>query len=198
MNRFPFIVVVPLLAVLAGCSTPEQFKGVEIGENPTLITSIPPLLQTKHVSCGPTCVAAVAAYWGKDYSSLITPSEPYYAEDFNARDLTNLVQRLELKSFIYSGSMTNLEDQIRNGRPVIVLVPRPDYKRSPNVTFNGVPMDGLGDVFGPNYSHWLIVIGFTDDKMILQDPAAGRMMVTRSKFENWWAAKRRTCLLITP
>lgn len=198
MNRFLFIFIASLVIGLSGCTSPEQFKGVEIGESPTLITSVPPLLQTKDVSCGPTCVAAVTAYWGKDYSGLITASQPYYAEDFTVMDLTNLVQHLGLKSFIYSGSMHDLEENIQNGRPMIVLIPKPDYEYHTPVTFNGMQINGLLQDLGPKYSHWVIIIGYTPTKIILQDPAAGRMMVSRSKFAAWWAAKRRTSLLVTP
>jgi predicted double-glycine peptidase len=187
-----------LIGLLAGCSTPEQFRGVAIGETPVLITSVPPLLQTKHVSCGPACVAAVAAYWEKDYSNFFSDSPPYLAEDFSATDLTNLVQHLELKSFAYGGSMTDLESQLRNGRPLVVLIPRPDYQRLPAVMFNGVSLGSLQDMVAPNYSHWVICIGFTDSKIIIQDPACGRMTISRGKFESWWNAKKRTCLLIVP
>lgn len=187
-----------LAALLAGCASPERFNGIAIGETPTLITSVPPLLQNKKVSCGPTCLAAVAAYWGKDYSTIISGDSPYFAEDFNALDLTNLAGRLELKPFVYSGSMTDLEDQVKNGRPVITLIPRPHYQHDPEMMLNGWSMESAWDTFAPKYSHWVIVIGFTDTKVILQDPAAGRMMVTRAKFDDWWKAKRRTCVLVTP
>ena len=184
--------------LLGGCASPEQFKGVAIGETPTLITSVPPLLQTKKISCGPTCVAAVAAYCGKDYSSLITPTEPYFAEDFRAGDLTNLVQRLDLKAFLYSSSIADLETNIGQGRPLIVLIPRPEYEPGMAVNFNGTQLNGFFDQFGPKYSHWVIIIGYTPTKIILQDPAAGRMMISRAKFSTWWNAKRRTCLLVAP
>jgi predicted double-glycine peptidase len=185
-------------ALLAGCSTTDDFKGVEIGETPTLITSVPPLLQTKRVSCGPTSVAAVAAYWGKDYSLLTSNAPPLLAEDFNVTDLTNLVGMLELKSFVYSGSTDDLESHLRNGRPMIVLIPTPEYRHGPEVRFNGVPVAALRGMMAPKYSHWVICIGFTDSKMILQDPARGRMAVSRTRFESWWNSKKRTCLLIVP
>jgi predicted double-glycine peptidase len=199
VNKTSLIVIVfGTIMLLSGCSTPERFNGITIGETPTLITSVPPLLQTKKISCGPTCVAAVAAYWGKDYSPVITRESPYFAEDFSAMDLTNLVGRLDLKSFIYSGSVADLEDHVRNGRPVIVLIPRPRYQHDPELMFNGLSMEQVWDAVAPKYSHWVIVIGFTPTKIILQDPAAGRMMVTRAKFDGWWKAKRRTCLVATP
>jgi len=197
VNRICIIAVLGL-ALLAGCSTPERFNGVSIGETPTLITSIPPLLQNKKISCGPTCVAAVAAYWGKDYTRVISADSPYFAEDFSALDLTNLLGRLELKPYVYSSSMADLEDQVRNGRPVIVLIPRPHYQRDPEFMLNGYTAASLWDTFAPKYSHWVIVIGYTDTRVILQDPAAGRMIVTRMKFDDWWKAKRRTCVLATP
>src|SRR5439155_25287925 len=120
-----------------------------------LITSVPPLLQTKRVSCGPACVAAVVAYWGKDYSGLFSNSPPYLAEDFSAIDLTNLVHALELKPFAYSGSMADLEDNVRNGRPLIVLIPRPNYQHSPEVTLSGVCLENIWEMVAPRYSHWV-------------------------------------------
>jgi predicted double-glycine peptidase len=187
-----------LLAILAACSTPEQFKGVKVGETPTLITSIPPLLQTKQVSCGPTSVAAVAAYWGKDYSILISNSYPFLAEDHSAAELTNLVQKVDLKAFAYRSSLDDLKNQIQNGRPVLVLISRPHYEHSPNLALNGVPIDTLWDAVAPKNSHWVICIGFTESKMVIQDPARGRMAVSFSKFDSWWEARKRTCVLIVP
>src|SRR5438132_637408 len=102
-----------LVALLAGCASPERFNGIAIGETPTLIT-------------------------------------------------------------------------------------RPHYQHDPEMMLNGWSMESAWDTFAPKYSHWVIVIGFTDTKVILQDPAAGRMMVTRAKFDDWWKAKRRTCVLVTP
>lgn len=182
----------------AGCSTPRQFKGVTVGDPIVLISAVPPLLQTKKVSCGPTCLIAVAAYWGKDYSPLM---QEQLSDDFSADELANLGKSIGLRVFEYKGSMPDLEANLSKGRPIIAMIPQPKFQGGPvTFTFDGVPLSEMLMLFEPRRSHWIVVVGCTKNpaRIIVQDPALGRIALPRWEFEQWWADRKNTCLLAVP
>jgi ABC-type bacteriocin/lantibiotic exporter with double-glycine peptidase domain len=188
--------LVCVLTFSVGCSTPKQFKGVAIGDSINLVSAVPPLLQTKKISCGPTCLAAVAAYWGKDFSPLL---QNPLSDDFNADELSQMGGAIGLRVFEYKGSMPDLETNLAKGRPLIVLIPKPRYEDSPfTLTIQGVPLSEILMMVEPKRSHWIIVVGYTEFRIIVQDPAWGRIALPRGKFEQWWASKKNTCLLAVP
>jgi hypothetical protein len=187
-----------LVFALCGCSTSEPFRGVHIGEHVSLITSVPPLLQDKEFSCGPTCVFAVATYWEVDPGILLSNSPMRFGADMNAEELCRIAGLLALQAFSYSGSLADLEKQVNQGRPLLVLLPKPRYDEGYVFCVNHVPLTTVVDLVSPRAAHWALVIGFSRDMIILQDPAHGRMAVPRLRFHRWWSAKQYTCVLIAP
>gem|GEM_PF-1399601 len=186
-----------LLLIVCGCSTARQFSGIRVGEQATLITSLPPLLQTKRVSCGPTCLAAVAAYWEIDATAFYkTTTEFDLSTDFTAAELGRLGRELGLKPFIYQGSMEDLRDNLGKGRPLVVLIPKPEFSEGIELTFNRIPLEFIVGQFVRKQSHWIVVIGHASGTIIVHDPANGRIGINQKKFEEWWQSKRRTCLLL--
>lgn len=184
------------LALLSGCSTARQFPGIPVSGKASLITSVPPFLQDKYLSCGPTCVAAVAGYWQKDIAELeAAPKGGPFTLNFSARDLEVLGNRLGMQSFIYEGSISDLEGNIRKGRPLLILLPKPEHSEGITVTINGIPLKALWRMMMPEQSHWVVAIGFSESDIIVHDPAHGRIAIPRGKFERWWKAKRNTCVL---
>jgi predicted double-glycine peptidase len=199
-NKSTGVLAIACLALfLSACSTFKEFSGVPVGEQATLITSVPPLLQTRQISCGPTCVAAVAAYWDQDFAPLVSTNKPsFVAEDCTAADLKALAERLSLRAFVYRGSVEDLETNLRKGRPVILLIPKPKYRDGFGFAMNGVVIDEAMKPWLPAKSHWIVGIGFTDKKIIVHDPAFGRIALSRWKLEEWWKARRFTCVLVAP
>ena len=194
-----FVMCAALVMAGEGCSTAPTFKGIPVSQTAVLITSVPPLLQDKKVTCGPACVAAVAAYWEIDYTTLYSRSAAAdVCRELAAAELGDLAGQLGLQHFILQGNLHDLEQNLQKGRPVIALIPAPDYHEGLDLNINGLSLKGLQERFRPKASHWVIVLGYTADKMIYQDPAEGRLAVSKTKFEGWWKARKFTCLLLLP
>lgn len=100
------------------------------------------------------------------------------------------------RSFTRS-SIQDLQHNLQKGRPVIALIPKPKYSEGINIAVNRIPLSGIWEMFAPKESHWIIVIGYTKHQLILQDPAVGRIGVSKSTFEDWWRSKKFTCVLVT-
>ena len=194
------IVACATLALIGGaCSTAPTYKGIPVSETAVLITSVPPLLQDKKVTCGPACVAAVAAYWEIDYTTLYSRSAAAdVCRELAAAELGDLAGQLGLQHFILQGNLRDLEQNLQKGRPVIALIPAPDYHEGLDLKINGLSLKSVQERFRPKASHWVIVLGYTADKIIYQDPAEGRLAVSKTKFEGWWKERKFTCLLLLP
>ena len=194
-----FVMGAALVLAGEGCSTAPTFKGIPVSETAVLITSVPPLLQDKKVTCGPACVAAVAAYWEVDYMTLYARgAAAEVRRELAAAELGDLAGQLGLQHFILQGNLHELEQNLQKGRPVIAMIPAPDYHEGVDLNINGLSLKGLQESFHPKASHWVIVLGYTADKVIYQDPAEGRLAVSKTKFEGWWKARKSTCLLVLP
>jgi ABC-type bacteriocin/lantibiotic exporter with double-glycine peptidase domain len=197
------ICIVALAAcVLGGCvSSSEQFKGVtlkQVSENALLITAVPPLLQDKAVSCGPTCVSAVAVYWDINPSRIATNNlYSYYHEDFTVEDLERLAVGFGLTAFKYQGTLEDLETNLKKGRPVIVMIPKPHVSTPLQLNLSNVPISEAMANANPSASHWIIVIGMLGGKLIVQDPATGRRFIPKGEFDREWSKRARTSLLLT-
>ncbi|MEW6158676.1 MAG: cysteine peptidase family C39 domain-containing protein [Verrucomicrobiota bacterium] len=160
--------------------------------------SVPPLLQSSTVSCGPTCLAAIAAYWEKDYAKMVEQSAPAsLAKDFTAAQLAEMANELGLRAFTVTATLNLILDNVEKGRPVMVLIRKPPSAPTVRFVFNGIPTSALADWKARRESHWVIVVGYTSTRIIVHDPAAGRLSIPRSTFEEWWSARRRVALLLT-
>jgi ABC-type bacteriocin/lantibiotic exporter with double-glycine peptidase domain len=187
-----------VLLSLCGCASPYAFYGLKIDEPTTLITAVPPLLQDRRFSCGATCLIVLAGYWEQDASWMITNCPAYLAEDLTAQDLKALAGQFRLEAYAYVGSMQDLEHQIQQGRPVITLIPAPDYEDIPPISINRIRLSAVVRRFQATKAHWVIVIGCSKDSIILHDPAFGRLRVSRRLFEHWWEHSRFTCVVVAP
>ncbi len=164
-----------------------------------VVLTLPPLLQTKNVSCGPTCVASVATYWEKDYEAKFAPGGDFFVEeDFTATELGKLAEELGLAHFVYRGSLENVRENLEKGRPIIALIERPSYANYSWLHLNNVPVTTIWNDLRPKKSHWVVIAGMVPGKVILHDPTAGMVAIPRGKFESLWLAKKNTCLLLVP
>jgi predicted double-glycine peptidase len=55
-------------------------------------------------------------------------------------------------------------------------------------------------LFEPRRSHWIVVVGYLKNpgRIIVQDPALGRIALPGWEFKQWWADRKYTCLLAVP
>ena len=180
--------------LLGGCASVAPFKGIALGDESVYVSGLPPIKQDKRYACGAACVAAVAGYWG------VTPAEfrakhPAKPEDLTGRDLQVMATALGLQAFAYRGSMDDLQENLRQGRPLIVMIPQP---LKPGADLASALLLNTWNQWGPKPAHWVVVVGITKDKTVfLHDPASGPMVVKLDAFQAWWAKKDNLTVLVT-
>jgi predicted double-glycine peptidase len=180
---------------LAGCSAVAPFRGLTLTEEALHIRGVPPLQQDKQYACGAVCVAAVAAYWGVELTEF-KRRQPAMPDTTTGRELQRLAQTLGLRAFVYRGDLGDLRDNLKKGRPVIVMLskpPDPAWRRA-----------GLAGALAQSWSerlkrppHWVVVVGLADDgSVIVHDPASGALTIKGASFEKWWKQMDQLCVLV--
>jgi predicted double-glycine peptidase len=189
-----FFLMVPMLALLfGGCASVTRFKGLTLDEDAVYVSGVPPVHQDTHYACGPACVAAVAAHWGVPLADF-KARHAQLPMDTTGRDLQALAQEFGLAAFVFQGSMEDLQDNLRKGRPLIVMLPMPIVPTGGPIA---APILEAWNRFGPKPAHWVVVNGFTKQRRILvHDPASGPLALDADKFLQWWARKDNLCVLI--
>ena len=188
-----------LLALFwSGCSAVTYFRGFTLSEETLFVNGLPPIKQDAHHACGAACVAAVAAYWDKSLAEFKSAC-PEMPREASAVELQALAEKLGLNALLYRGSMADLEDNLRGGRPLIVMIQKP---WDPSKTGSGpvdIPLLYVLNEYGRKPSHWVVIVGITKDKkVILHDPALGLLKIKEATFNAWWKTKENICLLIVP
>ncbi len=180
--------------VLSGCASVGRFRGLAIGDDSLYVAGLPPIHQDKNYSCGAACVAALAAYWNVSESQFRAKC-PRMPENTSGHDLQQLAADLGLGGFVYRGSMEDLTDNLRKGRPLIVMIPQPVVPEGGLTT--ACLINGWNQ-WGKKPSHWVVVLGLTKSKaVIIHDPESGSMVIAQSAFEKWWAQKGYLTVLIS-
>jgi hypothetical protein len=91
--------------------------------------------------------------------------------DATGRDLQVLAEGLGLQTFAYRGSMDDLQENLRKGRPLIVMIPQPQL---PTGELTAALLLNAWNQWGPRPAHWVVVVGFTKNKaVIIHDPDSG-------------------------
>ncbi len=186
---------VALAILCAGCASVSSFRGLPLGDDGTYLRGLPPLTQDGHYACGATCVAAVAA--SLDVSpAKFRETHPALPGDLTAQQLTALVEPLGLQAFAYAGSIDDLAQNLRRGRFLIVMIPRPLPPRGGLVT---EVLLSTWNAVGPRPAHWIVVVGMTArGDIIVHDPASGPLTLRAASFESWWARCDHLSVLIVP
>ncbi|HZP61635.1 MAG TPA: cysteine peptidase family C39 domain-containing protein [Opitutaceae bacterium] len=182
---------VPLL--LGACASVVPFTGMPLGKEGLYVSGVTPIRQDKTYSCGPACVAAVATHWGVDPAQFESKAPPL-GSDTTARDLTALAGDLGLQAFAYTGSLDDLFDNLRQGRPVIAMIPMPLPPKGDLIT---AQMLELWNEIGPRPAHWVVVVGTIGREwIVIDDPASGPLAVKTGRFQQWWARQQNLSVLI--
>jgi predicted double-glycine peptidase len=183
-------------ALLAGCASVSSFRGMTLAENNLYVSGVPPVRQDGRYSCGPACLAAVAAYWGTDLGRFRTAGPATLAAETNGAQLRALAETLGLQAYVYRGSLDDSERNLRQGRPLIVMIPRPANPQ-------GFPGGLLGEFTRliserlPRPSHWVTLTGYGENgDAIVMDPASGPLRIRREKFLADWKSLDNTCVLM--
>jgi predicted double-glycine peptidase len=177
-----------------GCASVTHFKGVTLNEDSVYVSGVAPVRQDKNYACGPACVAAVAALWGIDLGEF-TARHPHLPADASGQELEQLAKEFGLQAVVYRGSMDDLQENLRDGRPLIVMIPQPLIA---NGGLAGDLVLNAWNELGPRPAHWVVVLGtIKNERVIIADPASGPLVVRRDEFQKWWAKKDHLCVLIS-
>ena len=178
---------------LGGCASVGAFRGITPDEDSLYINGLPPLLQDKHYACGATCVAAVAVFWNVPLTE-IRVKHPELPAEMTGLELELLAKELGLDAFAYRGTTDDLQENLRKGRPMIVMIPQPLLPRGD--VASSVLLNAWNQ-WGSKPAHWVVVIGMTKNQaVIIHDPASGPMVVKREAFLSWWAQKENLTVLL--
>lgn len=182
---------------LSGCTSVKSFRGLSLTGDSLYVSGLPPLRQNQDYACGPTCVAAVAAHWGVGLAEFKAKC-PVAAPDTTGPDLRAIAESLGLRGLVYRGSLADLQDNLRQGRPVIVMIPQPPNPALRQAGLIGALALSVSEHV-PHPSHWVVVIGITaDQQVIVHDPAAGPLQLEAAVFEKWWQRMNNLCVLVVP
>ncbi len=176
-----------------GCTAVAPFKGLGIEDESIYVAGLPPVHQDKRYACGAACVAAVAAYWNTSLTEF-RAKRGQMSEDATGQDLQLLAQELGLQAFVYRGSMDDLQENLKKGRPLIVMIPQPVL---PTGGLTSVSLLNAWNQWGRKPPHWVVVVGLTKNKsVIIHDPESGPLEIKQETFQTWWTQKGNLTVLI--
>lgn len=132
--------------------------------------------------CGAAALAMVLRYWGHpsavpaDFSPLVDPAAGGITTTALATAAEDRGWRAVAGQAPAAGAIETLEHHVARGRPVIALV------------------DG-----GTDALHYVVVVGFADDQVIVHDPArAPYTRMTADEFDRRWQHSSRWMLVVLP
>jgi len=170
-----FIVMAIHIMILHACETiPESNRT----EDAHIIHNVPFYSQKKY-QCGPSALASVLNYWG------VTVTPEQIEEDIFSKDVRGTVtidmvlyaQKKGLEAKQYSGNLDMLKKHLDAYHPIIVLV---DY-----------------GIFTIQINHFLVVIGYSHNALIVHSENTGEQFVTVDEFMKIWKKTDHWTLLIT-
>jgi hypothetical protein len=182
--------------LLGGCASVRTFRGISLADGSVYINGVPPVMQDREHSCGHACLAAVAAYWGTGLDRFRQVLPGALPAESSGAHLQSEAEALGLEAFVYRGSIPDLERNLLQGRPLIVMVPLP-------VDPQGFPGGLVGTVANslsaslPRPAHWIVLLGENPrGDFICHDPRSGPLLFSRERFASDWARMDNTCVLI--
>jgi predicted double-glycine peptidase len=185
-----------LVLLLAGCSSVSTFRGIPLSEaGGVYVGGVPVVRQDDRYACGPASLAAVAAYWGVDFARFRAADALIARGEASGAQLQTCAEALGLRAFVFRGSAEDAEKNLRRGRPLIVMIPRPADPHSPGGLIGEVA-HAISEHL-PRSAHWVVLTGFADNgDAVIQDPASGPLRIRRAKFLADWASLDNACVLV--
>jgi hypothetical protein len=164
---------------MSGTTRAAASSAIERGDGHALI-DVPYLPQTLEL-CGAAALAMVLRYWGDrtvlptDFRSLVKPS----AREIETTDLAAAVTARGWRAFTSvgpAGTRADLQRQVDQGRPVIVLI-------EPT----------------PGRFHYVVVVGVTSSSVVFHDPARTSFDVAAAdEFDHEWRGSLNWRLVVLP
>jgi len=143
---------------------------------------VPHVVQPER-GCGAASVAMVMQYWARRVPIASPPlaeiHRALYSESTKGTPASRVLALFEkhgFHAFAFEGRQQDLEEQLRQGRPVIVA-------RKPR----------------GSDPHFSVLTGIVSDRVYVNDPALGKdIPVDGGRFEREWAAAGRWMLIAVP
>lgn len=175
--------LVPL--ALCGCA----FAAAPLNPTPFNVWLDVPFVQQPKNACGPATIAMVMQYWhkqpglqaldGGELPQIERSLQPRNHQGVRAPAMVRYFEQHGYRAFAFPGQWADLEQQVSEGRPLIVaLKPAGD--------------DSL---------HYVVVAGVNDPErvVLLNDPAQRKLLKEdRAQFEHEWKATGNWTLLAVP
>jgi ABC-type bacteriocin/lantibiotic exporter with double-glycine peptidase domain len=147
-----------------------------------IVRGVPFIPQRGDVDCGAAALAMVLTHDGVPTSpSGLLAEAPPAGGGIAAGQLRAAARRRGLAAYVVSGTWDDLEQQVTQGRPVVVGLLKPI----------------LG---GRARAHYEVVIGFNrkQRRVLSLDPAAGLREYSAAGFAREWAPAREVTLIVLP
>jgi len=149
-----------------------------------------PFVRQSEDGCGSAAISMILRYWNahgvridaerSDASAIQKQLYSHGARGIFASSMQSYLKASGFLVFTLAGSWTDLEEHLKQGRPLIVSLQRGSAR---------APM------------HYVVVTGidWQHDAVFLHDPARGKLLlVERADFEKQWRSNRNWMLLAVP
>lgn len=139
---------------------------------------IPDVLQFSDYDCGDMCVQAILAYYGTDINEvkLLKKLKTRKSDGTDSEHMVEFFEKQKFKVESRSMDIDDLKSFIKNKIPVIVLAQA--WKKS-KTRYQKTKA----------YGHYMIVIGYDDNKLYFEDPAIfGKGYIPINEFIKRWHA----------
>jgi ABC-type bacteriocin/lantibiotic exporter with double-glycine peptidase domain len=168
---------------LAGCyrGTAVDAPAEAVARDPNWIrVDLPPVRQTGASDCGAAALASVLGYWGRP-ASLPTIERSVDVKHGGASlgQLESFARAQGLAAYAFNAQLSDLEHELRAGRPVIVGMVKP-YRP------------------GRGIAHYEVVTGYepVQQRILTFDPARGLRENALSGFLAEWQPTKRVALVV--
>ncbi len=140
-------------------------------------------LQKSSSHCGVAALASVLNYWDQptEYSTLLKNNLSADVRGYSLEELKNICEEHTLKGFIltYSEEESSLnkliQEHIALGRPVITALGEKKWLTESQ--------------------HYVTVIGYDPQRILVMDPAEGYREISRERFERLWGNLGKNALV---
>ncbi len=170
-----------VLLFLLSCSTIKKHNAPDNQEIlPYQLIEDVPFFPQNDFQCGPSSLAGVLNYYGKNISPLLIADKIFQQKVRGTLsiDMALFARELGFISQWYAGDMNDLRKNIDNDHPLIVMV-------------------DLG--FGPVHKHhYLVVVGYESKGVIVNSGAHQNKRVPWNRFQNQWSRAQFWTLRILP
>ncbi len=196
-----------LVLALTGClpaSTNNigQLAATGLLEKADYIT-LPYEEQSTEYSCGLACLVGVLNYWKTPVSQgrLLDQSPPQNTRTgYSVGELRTIAKSSNMQAFSLVGNTAFLEEQVKNGRPIIVPLEMP-YNRYRFNFIHSIPLYGrffayVSERFAPSFSHFVTVFAVSPQTVWVMDPLFGAKPIPKKEFITMWEAKKNAMLLV--